>query len=283
MSGFHFTTTAPSAQLVRDVQALGSWPPAAIESFGPVLAAFLGQHRHQEELLAQWSAQQPALSAQARPCLTSLLHFFSSSMKAGASSGAATLSAHARADLLALGLDKERVELLSAHCLSSLSDVAERALARTLQVSQLQDISWKFGVSAASSEQDKMGACFLQLRLTLDQGHGSENVLMGQRRSSMLAATMQGMQMWIGFTLCTDGIFRRCAFAFVVVLQSCRFLSSINFCSRCSWPIDRCKTSANERATPLHHRLLVRMQQHVQTRPTAAAATALHSVHFAPS
>jgi len=178
MSGFHFTSIAPPAQLVRDVQSLSSWPPSALEAFGPVLAAFLGQHRHQEELLAQFSAQHATLAAQARPCLTSLLHFFSSSMKVGAAGGAAQLSQHVRADLLSLGLDAERADLLASHCLSSLSEVSSRALAKTLSVAQLVDINWKFGVSAASSEQDKMGSCFLQLRLTIDRGTGNENVLM---------------------------------------------------------------------------------------------------------
>jgi len=55
---------------------------------------------------------------------------------------------------------------------------ASAQVARTLSVSQLQDISWKFGVSAASSEQDKVGACFLQIQLTLQQGQGSETKLM---------------------------------------------------------------------------------------------------------
>jgi hypothetical protein len=185
MTSFHFTSSAPSAQLRSDVHSLRSWPLEALEAFGPVLAAFLGQHRHQEELLAQFSAQHDALAAQARTCLTSLLHFFSSSMKVGAAGGASQLEQHVRADLLALGLDAPRAELLSSLCLSSLSAVSTRALERTLSVSQLADISWKFGVSAASSELDKMGTCFLQLRLTLDNGgNGNQNVLMGQNNNT---------------------------------------------------------------------------------------------------
>ena len=258
MSSYHFTTSAPSAQLVRDVQSLNSWPLGALESFSGVLVAFLGQRQQQEEeVLAQFAAAFPELADSARPTLTSLLHFFSASIRAAGSSPAS--SAHVRADLLQLGLGEDKADLLSSHFLASLESLSESAIAKTLQAAQLVDIgqttdnnrdaiagalclpavcpcvraiakrmsrliqwhqmlsscgrhgrcratlcptcfslpsscravlcvrplfvsAWKFGVSAASSELEKMGACFLQLQMTLDRGNGNENVLMGQSR-----------------------------------------------------------------------------------------------------
>ena len=178
MSGYHFTSSAPSAQLVRDVQSINSWPLPALEAFSGVLLAFLGQHRHQEEVLAKFSSEHPALADQSRPVLTSLLHFFSSSIKASA--GGANSSSHVRADLLQMGLAADKAEMLSSQFLSSLESVTESALAKTLQVSQLVDIAWKFGVTASGSELRSMGSTFLQLQMTLDRGNGRgpEKVLM---------------------------------------------------------------------------------------------------------
>jgi len=51
----------------------------------------------------------------------------------------------------------------------------------SLSVAQLSDISWKFGVSAASSEQKTMGSCFLQFSITTQQqadGKGKKTTVM---------------------------------------------------------------------------------------------------------
>jgi len=170
MSSFHFTSSPPSAQLVRDVQSLSSWPLEALQPFSGVLLAFLSQNPAQESVLKQFVESHPQLAEQARPCLTSLLTFFSASIKRGGSN----TSAHVRADLAALGLDAERAELLSSQCLSSLSEAVEVALSKTLQAAQLEDIAWKFGVSAGGSEVDKMGSCFLQLQMNIDPGNEIE-------------------------------------------------------------------------------------------------------------
>lgn len=37
---------------------------------------------------------------------------------------------------------------------------------------RLIDISWKFGVTAATSELNKVGNTFLQMHITLDKGNG---------------------------------------------------------------------------------------------------------------
>ncbi|KAF7997360.1 hypothetical protein HCN44_005637 [Aphidius gifuensis] len=42
--------------------------------------------------------------------------------------------------------------------------------------SKIIDVSWKFGVTAASSESDKVGKTFLQLRLILDNDGTREDV-----------------------------------------------------------------------------------------------------------
>ncbi|KAK0172188.1 hypothetical protein PV328_005536 [Microctonus aethiopoides] len=42
--------------------------------------------------------------------------------------------------------------------------------------SKIVDVSWKFGVTAASSECDRVGKTFLQLRLLLDDGGKTTDV-----------------------------------------------------------------------------------------------------------
>nr|XP_050853155.1 COMM domain-containing protein 7-like [Vespula vulgaris] len=37
-------------------------------------------------------------------------------------------------------------------------------------INKILDISWRFGVTAASSDSDKVGKSFLQLKLCLDEG-----------------------------------------------------------------------------------------------------------------
>jgi hypothetical protein len=48
--------------------------------------------------------------------------------------------------------------------------------------SQLVDMEWKFGVTASTSEIDKIGNPFLQLKLVLNVGEKLETHYMGKKR-----------------------------------------------------------------------------------------------------
>ncbi|OCT56933.1 hypothetical protein XELAEV_18004239mg [Xenopus laevis] len=50
------------------------------------------------------------------------------------------------------------------------------AAERTLLINQLVDMEWKFGVTAASSETDKSGSIFLQLKMMIRRGSVTEPV-----------------------------------------------------------------------------------------------------------
>lgn len=53
------------------------------------------------------------------------------------------------------------------------------AIGNTLVVNQVVDMSWRFGVTTASDELQKVGSTFLQLKLVLDKGNDQkENVHM---------------------------------------------------------------------------------------------------------
>ncbi|CAI9597167.1 unnamed protein product, partial [Staurois parvus] len=51
---------------------------------------------------------------------------------------------------------------------------------RTLSINQLVDMEWKFGVTAASSEVEKAGSIFLQLKMVIRKGSKLEPVYVGE-------------------------------------------------------------------------------------------------------
>uniref|UniRef100_A0AAX7VVL0 Nucleolar protein 4-like b n=1 Tax=Astatotilapia calliptera TaxID=8154 RepID=A0AAX7VVL0_ASTCA len=52
------------------------------------------------------------------------------------------------------------------------------AVRQTLMVNQLVDMEWKFGVTVGTSEIQKLGTVFLQLKLVVRKGNSTENVYM---------------------------------------------------------------------------------------------------------
>ncbi|KAF0036025.1 hypothetical protein F2P81_011337 [Scophthalmus maximus] len=54
------------------------------------------------------------------------------------------------------------------------------AVRQTLMVNQLVDMEWKFGVTVGTSEIQKVGNIFLQLKLVVRRGNSTENVYMGR-------------------------------------------------------------------------------------------------------
>uniref|UniRef100_A0A673HK76 COMM domain-containing protein 7-like n=1 Tax=Sinocyclocheilus rhinocerous TaxID=307959 RepID=A0A673HK76_9TELE len=52
------------------------------------------------------------------------------------------------------------------------------AVGQTLMVNQLVDMEWKFGVTVGTSELQKTGNIFLQLKLVIRKGNMTENVYM---------------------------------------------------------------------------------------------------------
>lgn len=183
---FHYSSTPPSPQFIADLQLLSSLDSDAFAALGEVVLSFLRHSADQEDVLQQFQQKYPQMKSKAKSVLTSLLHFFSLSIQ---SFGAQHVSTHQQqqnviADLTRLGLSQDKAELLAGKFLADLTQFYDAAIDKTLHVNQLFDIQWKFGVTAASSEVNQMGACFLQLQMTVEKGQGKENVLMGQQTST---------------------------------------------------------------------------------------------------
>ncbi|MCF8884128.1 hypothetical protein L5849_15660, partial [Erythrobacter sp. SN021] len=81
-------------------------------------------------------------------------------------------------DLVTLGLAEDKAAAFQQKWEANQVNMSKGVLATTLMVNQLIDMDWKFGVTAASSELNKVGSTFLQLKLVLDKGHTTDEVHM---------------------------------------------------------------------------------------------------------
>ncbi|KAL1021356.1 hypothetical protein UPYG_G00012250 [Umbra pygmaea] len=81
-------------------------------------------------------------------------------------------------DLLTLGVNEDK----AAHFLQQWGVhypvLSRLAIGQTLMVNQLIDMEWKFGVTVGTSELQKVGNVFLQLKLIIRKGNTTENVYM---------------------------------------------------------------------------------------------------------
>ncbi|XP_045837340.1 COMM domain-containing protein 7 isoform X3 [Meles meles] len=81
-----------------------------------------------------------------------------------------------RADLITLGLSEEKATYFSEKWKQSAPTLARWAIGQTLMINQLIDMEWKFGVTSGSSELEKVGSIFLQLKLVVKKGNQTENL-----------------------------------------------------------------------------------------------------------
>ncbi|XP_056667929.1 COMM domain-containing protein 7 isoform X3 [Monodelphis domestica] len=81
-----------------------------------------------------------------------------------------------RADFITLGLGEEKATYFSEKWKQKSPILARWAIGQTLMINQLIDMEWKFGVTSGSSELQKVGSIFLQLKLVVKKGNQTENV-----------------------------------------------------------------------------------------------------------
>ncbi|XP_072270346.1 COMM domain-containing protein 7 [Pyxicephalus adspersus] len=81
-----------------------------------------------------------------------------------------------KADLIVLGLHEEKAAYFADEWSHNAATLSGLAVSRTLSINQLVDMEWKFGVTAASSELEKAGSIFLQLKMVIRKGSQLEPV-----------------------------------------------------------------------------------------------------------
>ncbi|XP_060044572.1 COMM domain-containing protein 7 isoform X5 [Erinaceus europaeus] len=85
-----------------------------------------------------------------------------------------------QADFITLGLSEEKATYFSEKLLfqwkQNAPSLAQWAIGQTLMINQLIDMEWRFGVTSGSSELEKVGSIFLQLKLVIKKGNQTKNL-----------------------------------------------------------------------------------------------------------
>ncbi|XP_030625256.1 COMM domain-containing protein 7 [Chanos chanos] len=81
-------------------------------------------------------------------------------------------------DLLTLGVNEDKASHFSDQWRVHYPVLSRLAVGQTLMVNQLVDMEWKFGVTVGTSELQKVGNIFLQLKLVIRKGNTTENIYM---------------------------------------------------------------------------------------------------------
>ncbi|XP_008046358.2 COMM domain-containing protein 7, partial [Carlito syrichta] len=81
-----------------------------------------------------------------------------------------------RADFITLGLSEEKATYFAEKWKQNAPSLARWAIGQTLMINQLIDMEWTFGVTSGSSELEKVGSIFLQLKLVVKKGNQTEHL-----------------------------------------------------------------------------------------------------------
>ena len=77
-----------------------------------------------------------------------------------------------------IGLAEDKAVSLAKAWRKANTGMTKAAITKSLVVNELVDMEWKFGVTASSDDAAQVGGTFLQLKLVLNKGNGTENVYM---------------------------------------------------------------------------------------------------------
>ncbi|CAL1539039.1 unnamed protein product [Lymnaea stagnalis] len=172
-STFHFTKETPPDSMFSDFQALNKFQNELFSQLVQFAFHFLLEPSKSARLMTQLEefAQENSIGVgPLRNVFKSLVSLPNSALKKSLS------PQQLQEDLQTLGLSEEKSQLVASQFEANLLTLSKGALSQTLMVNQLVDIEWKFGVTASSSELDKVGNTFLQLKLVINTGNGTKNV-----------------------------------------------------------------------------------------------------------
>ncbi|XP_006030589.1 COMM domain-containing protein 7 isoform X4 [Alligator sinensis] len=150
--------------------------PIALQQFSAlteVLFRFLTEPKEVERFLTQLSefaATNKISLGPLKNIVKSLLLVPNGALKRNLS------SEEVKADFIALGLSEEKASYFAEQWKLNSPTLTSLAVGQTLMINQLIDMEWKFGVTAGSSELEKVGSIFLQLKLVVKKGNHTEPV-----------------------------------------------------------------------------------------------------------
>ncbi|KAK7499551.1 hypothetical protein BaRGS_00009203 [Batillaria attramentaria] len=172
---FHFSRETPPDSMFSDFQALSKFQNEQFNELTQYVFLFLTEPSKSSRLMSQLEefAQQNGVGVSAlKNVVKSLLALPNYALKKSLTPN------QLQEDLINLGLSEDKASYFVEQFQANQVALSRGALDLTLMVNQLVDMEWKFGVTASSSELDRVGNTFLQLKLVINTGSGTKNVYM---------------------------------------------------------------------------------------------------------
>ncbi|KAL4227133.1 COMM domain-containing protein 7 [Mactra antiquata] len=172
---FHFSKETPPDSLFSDMQTLNKFQDEQFSELAQFVFEFLTDPTKSTKLMSQledFAGQNGVSPGALKNVFKSLLSVPNSALKKSLT------PEQIKEDLVNLGLGESKADNFSELWKVNLVSLSRSALGQTLMVNQLVDMEWKFGVTASSSELDKVGNTFLQLKLVINTGNGVKNSYM---------------------------------------------------------------------------------------------------------
>ncbi|NWS12345.1 COMD7 protein, partial [Pachyramphus minor] len=173
MGLLNFTRDPVPEAVSGDMHNLNQLSAQQFSALTEVLFRFLTEPKEVERFLAQLSdfASMNKISlGPLKNIVKSILLVPNGALKRNLS------SEQVKADFIALGLSEEKASYFAEQWKVNSPTLTRLAVGQTLMINQLIDMEWKFGVTAGSSELEKVGSIFLQLKLVIKKGSQLENV-----------------------------------------------------------------------------------------------------------
>ncbi|XP_052780013.1 COMM domain-containing protein 7-like [Mya arenaria] len=172
---FHFSQETPPDSMFSDIQTLNKFQDEQFGHLVQYVFEFLTDPTKSSRLFGQledFAAENGVSGNALKNVFKSILSIPNSALKKSLS------PEQIKEDLDNLGLSEGKASYFVDQWRANLVGLSRSALRQTLMVNQLVDMEWKFGVTAASSELDKVGNTFLQLKLVINTGNGVTNSYM---------------------------------------------------------------------------------------------------------
>ncbi|XP_052067748.1 COMM domain-containing protein 7-like [Mytilus californianus] len=172
---FHFSKETPPESMFTDIQTLNKFQTNQFNELVEYSLEFLSEPGKASRLMTKLEdfAEQNSVNSNAlKGVFKSLIAIPNGALKKSLN------VTQLKEDLVNLGLSEEKADYFCQQWNNNLAALSKGALGQTLTVNQLVDMEWKFGVTAASSQVDKVGNTFLQLKLAINTGNGIKNTYM---------------------------------------------------------------------------------------------------------
>lgn len=172
---YFFTTEQVDDDFVSKMKVLNDFGDEAFKSIITIIFTFMVEPGQAEELvdsIEDFSVEHKVKGNVVKKSLQACLTVLRASLKMNLT------PEKLKSDFLAFGFDDAKATLVARGWKANMMTLSRNVAAMALNANKLLDLEWRFGIAAGSSEKRKAGHTFLQLKLVLDKGSHTEDVLM---------------------------------------------------------------------------------------------------------